>query len=81
MYDTLLGAFAQILPERIPAANEGGSSAPHIAGRHKDNTPFMISGGLMGCWGGSKARDGRLSQSQQLEVQGLELGCPGAARR
>lgn len=58
MYDTLLGAFAQILPERIPAANEGGSSAPHIAGRHKDNTPFMISGGLMGCWGGSRARDG-----------------------
>ena len=58
MYDTLLGAFAEILPDRIPAANEGGSSAPHIAGRHKDNTPFMISGGLMGCWGGSKARDG-----------------------
>jgi len=58
MFDTLLGAFAQILPNRIPAANEGGSSAPHIAGRHQDNTPFLISGGLMGCWGGSKKRDG-----------------------
>jgi N-methylhydantoinase B len=58
MYDTLLGAFAQILPDRIPAANEGGSSAPHIAGRHRDNKPFMISGGLMGCWGGSRKRDG-----------------------
>jgi N-methylhydantoinase B len=58
MFDTLLGAFAQILPNRIPAANEGGSSAPHIAGRHQDNTPFLISGGLMGCWGGSKERDG-----------------------
>ena len=57
MFDTLLGAFAQILPD-IPAANEGGSSAPHIAGRHQDNKPFLISGGLMGCWGGSRKRDG-----------------------
>ncbi len=59
MFDTLLGAFAQILPERIPAANEGGSSAPHIAGRDHNNKPFMVSGGLMGAWGGSMARDGQ----------------------
>lgn len=59
MFDTLLGAFAQIFPDRIPAANEGGSSAPHIAGRDRNNKPFMISGGLMGAWGGSMARDGQ----------------------
>ena len=59
MYDAMLGAFSQILPDRIPAANEGGSSAPHIAGRTRDNKPFLISGGLMGCWGGSAARDGQ----------------------
>lgn len=58
MFDALLGAFAQIMPGRIPAANEGGSSAPHIAGRHRDNSPFIISGGLMGCWGGRAGVDG-----------------------
>ncbi|TCR63071.1 hydantoinase B/oxoprolinase family protein [Bosea sp. BK604] len=59
MYEAMLGAFAQILPQRIPGASEGGSSAPHIAGRTRQNKPFMISGGLMGCWGGSAARDGQ----------------------
>jgi N-methylhydantoinase B len=59
MYEAMLGAFSQILPDRIPAASEGGSSAPHIAGRTRDNRPFLISGGLMGCWGGSAARDGQ----------------------
>ncbi|MDC1383898.1 hydantoinase B/oxoprolinase family protein [Candidatus Puniceispirillum sp.] len=58
MFDTLLGAFAQILPDRIPAANEGGSTAPHIAGRDVNNKPFMVSGGLMGCWGGNSSSDG-----------------------
>jgi N-methylhydantoinase B len=60
MFDTILGAFSQILPHRIPAANEGGSSAPHISGRRRhNNKPFLVSGGLMGCWGGSMARDGQ----------------------
>ena len=59
MFDALLGAFAQVIPGRIPAANEGGSSAPHIAGRDHNNKAYMISGGLMGAWGGSMQRDGQ----------------------
>ncbi|HTZ38312.1 MAG TPA: hydantoinase B/oxoprolinase family protein [Stellaceae bacterium] len=59
MYDTLLGAFAQVIPDRIPAANEGGASSPNISGRDRDNKPFMVSGGLLGCWGGSARRDGQ----------------------
>lgn len=59
MFDTLMGAFAQVVPDRIPAANEGGSNNPHIAGRDRNNKPFMVSGGLMGCWGGSAHRDGQ----------------------
>ena len=58
MVDTLLGAFAQVLPMQIPAATEGGSHNPHIAGRHNNNEPFHISGGLLGSWGGSYHRDG-----------------------
>jgi N-methylhydantoinase B len=59
MYDALLGAFSQIFPDRIPAANEGGSSAPHIAGRDAENRAFIVSGGLMGCWGGMSSHDGQ----------------------
>lgn len=70
MFDAMLGAFAQVLPERIPAANEGGSSAPHIAGRTADNKPFIVSGGLMGCWGGSQARDGQ----EGISNPGANLG-------
>jgi len=70
MFDTLLGCFAQVLPGRIPAANEGGSSAPHIAGRDRDNKPFIVSGGLMGCWGGSATRDGQ----EGISNPGANLG-------
>jgi N-methylhydantoinase B len=59
MFDTLMGAFAQIVPERIPAANEGGSNNPHIAGRDRNGKRFLVSGGLMGCWGGSAMHDGQ----------------------
>jgi N-methylhydantoinase B len=70
MFDTILGAFAQVVPDRIPGANEGGSSAPHIAGRTRDNKPFLVSGGLMGCWGGSAARDGQ----EGISNPGANLG-------
>jgi len=70
MFDAMLGAFSQILPGHIPAANEGGSSAPHIAGRTADNKPFIVSGGLMGCWGGSAARDGQ----EGISNPGANLG-------
>ena len=59
MYDVILGAFSKILPHRIPAANEGGVSAPRIYGRRRNNKPFFVSGGVLGCWGGSEARDGQ----------------------
>ena len=59
MFDALMGAFAQLLPDRIPAANEGGSNNPHIAGRDRGGNRFLVSGGLMGCWGGSATHDGQ----------------------
>lgn len=82
MFDTLLGAFAQVLPGRIPAANEGGSSSPNISGRDRNNKPFMVSGGMMGCWGGSAKRDGQEGLSNpaanlgNTPVEMLELRHP-----
>jgi N-methylhydantoinase B len=55
--DTLLGAFAQIVPDRIPAAGEGGVTFPAISGHHRGRR-FVCSETLAGSWGGMAGRDG-----------------------
>jgi len=55
--DTLLGAFAQIVPERVPAAGEGGVTFPTISGYDGD-TRFVCSETLAGSWGAMPDRDG-----------------------
>lgn len=55
--DVLLGVFAQIVPDRIPAAGEGGVSFPSISGFH-DGSRFVCSETLAGSWGAQSDRDG-----------------------
>jgi len=55
--DTLLGVFAQITPERVPAAGEGGVTFPAISGWH-EGKPFVCSETLAGAWGAMPGRDG-----------------------
>ena len=55
--DTLLGAFAQIVPDRVPAAGEGGVAFPSISGLHHGRR-FVCSETLVGSWGGMRDRDG-----------------------
>ena len=55
--DVLLGVFAQIVPERVPAAGEGGVTFPAISGYDK-GTRFVCSETLAGAWGGMAGRDG-----------------------
>ena len=55
--DVLFGAFAQIVPDRIPAGGEGGVSFPVIAGSH-DGRPYICSETLAGAWGALPDRDG-----------------------
>ena len=55
--DTLLGVFAQIVPDRVPAAGEGGVTFPAISGVH-DGRPFVCSETLAGAWGAMPDRDG-----------------------
>jgi N-methylhydantoinase B len=55
--DALLGAFAQIAPERVPAAGEGGVSFPVISGYHAGER-FVCSETLAGSWGAMADRDG-----------------------
>ncbi len=55
--DVLLGAFAQIVPERVPAAGEGGVTFPIISGFHEGRR-FVCSETMAGSWGAMHDRDG-----------------------
>jgi N-methylhydantoinase B len=57
MIDTVLGALAQAVPERVPAAGEGGASLPSIGG-YQDGKPFVYVETILGTWGGRPHRDG-----------------------
>jgi N-methylhydantoinase B len=58
IFDTVLGALAQIVPERVPAAGEGGNSVICISGLRANRKPFIIVDMLCGAWGGRPDQDG-----------------------
>ena len=58
MGDALLGALAQVLPERAVAAGEGGNSGISIGGYRADRSPFIYVEFVCGCWGARANRDG-----------------------
>jgi N-methylhydantoinase B len=55
--DVMNGALAQIVPHRVPAAGEGGSTLAWFAGR-KDGEPFVYNELVVGTWGGRPGADG-----------------------
>jgi len=58
VFDAMLGALAQIVPERVPAAGEGGNSVVCISGLRPNRKPFIIVDMLCGAWGGRPDKDG-----------------------
>ncbi len=58
IFDTMLGALAQIVPDRVPAAGEGGNSVVCISGLRKNRKPFIIVDMICGAWGGRPDKDG-----------------------
>ena len=58
VFDAMLGALALIVPERVPAAGEGGNTVVCIAGYREDRRPFIIVDMLCGAWGGRPDKDG-----------------------
>ncbi len=58
MMDTMFGALNQIVPDRVPAAGEGGNTVISIGGYSPDRKPFIIVDMVCGCWGGRPDRDG-----------------------
>lgn len=81
--DVVLGALAQVVPERIMAAGEGGNTVVAIGGYHgPGRDPFVLVDMINGAWGGRPDRDGiegitNPSQNMSnLPVENLEARFP-----
>ena len=56
--NTIMGALAQMAPDRVPACEVGGDTGISIGGYTADRTPFVFLEFLFGAWGGRPDRDG-----------------------
>ena len=56
--DTVWGALAQAVPERVSAATEGGCTVYSIGGYDEDREAFVLVEIFGGSWGGRPDRDG-----------------------
>ncbi len=56
--DALFGALAQVVPEKVPAAGEGGNSLIIIGGYRKNREPFVLFDLVAGTWGARPSKDG-----------------------
>jgi N-methylhydantoinase B len=76
VFDTMLGALAQIVPDKVPAAGEGGNSVICISGLRPNRQPFIIVDMICGAWGGRPDRDGLeavTNASQNLSNMPVEV--------
>jgi N-methylhydantoinase B len=55
--DVMNGALAQLVPDRVPAAGEGGSTLAFFTGT-RDDEPWVYSELVVGTWGGRPGSDG-----------------------
>lgn len=58
MADTVFGALAGLLPERVLAAGEGGNTLVIIGGQRPNKSPYVYYELLSGTWGARPDRDG-----------------------
>lgn len=56
--DAVWGALAQAAPDRVSAANEGGTIVYGIGGHDENHEPFVFVEVFGGSWGGRPDRDG-----------------------
>jgi len=76
VFDTVLGALAQIVPDRVPAVGEGGNSVICISGLRENRKPFIIVDMICGAWGGRPDKDGLeavTNASQNLSNMPVEV--------
>jgi N-methylhydantoinase B len=80
--DAIFGALSQALPDRVPAACDGGLSLVGIGGYDKARKPFILVEVLAGSWGGRPDRDGIEGMPNlganisNVPVEGIEVSQP-----
>ncbi|MSP68576.1 MAG: hydantoinase B/oxoprolinase family protein [Alphaproteobacteria bacterium] len=57
VFDAIMGALAQVIPEKVMAAGEGGPSLFSIGGTERGR-PFVLTEVMVGSWGARAGRDG-----------------------
>lgn len=58
LIDAVMGALAQIKPDRVPAAGEGGNSMVVVGGYKRNREPFVMFDMIAGTWGARPDKDG-----------------------
>jgi N-methylhydantoinase B len=58
VFDTMLGALAKVVPDRIPAAGEGGNTVVCLSGKNDQGKPYIVVDMICGAWGGRPHADG-----------------------
>ncbi|MEE8289903.1 MAG: hydantoinase B/oxoprolinase family protein, partial [Candidatus Tectomicrobia bacterium] len=58
MVDCCFGALAQMVPDQVFAASDGGNTGISIGGYYADRTPFIYVDFTCGTWGGRPFADG-----------------------
>jgi N-methylhydantoinase B len=65
VYDALMGALAQVVPDRVIAAGEGGPTLISFGG-YQGGEPFVLTEVIVGTWGARAQRDGLEGVSNPL---------------
>ena len=58
MIDTMFGALAKMLPDKVLACSDGGNTGISIGGYYKDRSPFIYVDFTCSAWGGRPYADG-----------------------
>ena len=66
MLDCAYGALAQMAPDRVCAASDGGNIGVSVGGYCEDRTPFIYVDFMCGTWGGRPYADGLEGSSNML---------------
>jgi N-methylhydantoinase B len=57
VFDAIMGALAQVAPQRVIAAGEGGPTLFSVGGYH-EGRPFVLTEVMVGTWGARAGKDG-----------------------
>ena len=66
MVDCMFGALAMMLPDKVPAAGDGGNTGISIGGYDEARKPFVYVDFTCGAWGGSPGADGLDGNSHMM---------------